>query len=265
MHCSLFSEAAQLASRIGFVRPIAMTNKVFSALGCFAMLACGVAQGAAPKMLAELLPAGTPVRGEIITVAPPKEIAVFMAKVDEAAKNDPTWYTEFAAKAKPGVPLPFDEKLGLTKSEYDEYLKLWAAREVRTIQPVVLQLIQKSDGEWSIQVTGAGSAISILRYIEKEDVFKSPNGPLKRIEDINADEASTLGAWNGHEWRFEEENTLGRTKENFAIGKMKDGKFNLLVYRAQEVSAQGTRLYDKSLVIRFAPLAAAPAPAPKKP
>jgi hypothetical protein len=244
-----------------------MTNmpfsKLISALGCLAVLTCAGAQAAAPKLLADLLPLDTPVRGEIITVIPPKEIAAYMAKVDEAAKNDPTWYTEFAAKAKPGVPLPFDEKLGLTKAEYDEYIKLWAAREFRAVQPVVLQLTQARPGEWSIQVTGAGSAISILRYIEKEDIFKSPNGALKRIEEIDADEASTLGGWTGHEWRFEEENTLGRTKENFALGKMKDGKFNMLVYRAQEVSAQGTRLYDKSLVIRFAPLAAAPAP--KKP
>lgn len=242
-----------------------MIHKLFSALGCLTLLACGGARAAAPKMLAELLPLDTPVRGEIITVIPPKEIAAFMAKVDEAAKSDPAWYTEFAAKSKPGVPLPFHEKLGLSRAEYDEYIKLWAAREFRAIQPVVLQLTQPRAGEWAIQVTGAGSAISILRYIEKDDIFKSPNGSLKRIEEIDADEASTLGGWTGHEWRFEEENTLGRTKENFAIGKMKNAKFNLLVYRAQEVSAQGTRLYDKSLVIRFAPLATPAAPATKKP
>jgi hypothetical protein len=244
-----------------------MTNKVLFSLGCLLALASGAAQAAAPKVLAELLPVDTPVRGEIITVVPPKEIEAFMAKVEEAAKGDPAWFAEFSAKSKPGVPLPFDEKLGLTKAEYDEYLKLWAAREFRTVQPVVVQLTRVRDGEWSIQVTGAGSAISILRFLEKDDTFKSPNGILKRIEDIDADDASILGGWTGHEWRFEEETALGRTKENFAIGKMKDGKFNLLVYRAQEVSAQGTRLYDKSLVIRFVPLAApaAATPAPKKP
>lgn len=223
----------------------------------------GLAVAGAPKVLADLLPVDAPVRGEIITVVPPKEIETYMARVEEAAKSNPAWFAEFSAKSKPGVPLPYDEKLGLTKAEYDEYQKLWAAREFRSVQPVIVQLSEPREGEWAIQVTGAGSAISILRYLEKDDTFKSPNGVLKRIEDVDADEASILGGWTGHEWRFEEENTLGRTKENFAVGKMKDGKFNLLVYRAQEVSAQGTRLYDKSLVIRFVPLAAAaPAPAP---
>ena len=72
-----------------------------------------------------------------------------------------------------------------------------------------------------------------------------------QIEEIDADKDTILGAWTGHEWRYMEENSLGRTKENLAIGKMADGKKGLLVYRLQEVSSTGRRLYDKSLVIRF--------------
>ena len=40
--------------------------------------------------------------------------------------------------------------------------------------------------------------------------------------DINADARSILGAWKGHEWKFQEESILGKTKENFAIGKLAD-------------------------------------------
>ena len=53
------------------------------------------------------------------------------------------------------------------------------------------------------------------------------------------------------EWRFQEENLLGTTKENIALGHSADGKFGMLVYRAQELTDTGTRLLDKSLVIRF--------------
>ena len=56
---------------------------------------------------------------------------------------------------------------------------------------------------------------------------------------------------SGPEWKFQEETSLGKTKENFAIGKMADGKTGLLVYRMQEVSSTGRLLYDKSLVVRF--------------
>jgi hypothetical protein len=46
-------------------------------------------------------------------------------------------------------------------------------------------------------------------------------------------------------------------KENFAIGKTSDGKYNLLVYRAQELTSSGKRLLDKSLVVRIPITAAA--------
>jgi hypothetical protein len=68
---------------------------------------------------------------------------------------------------------------------------------------------------------------------------------------------SILGGWTGKEWKFEEETSLSKLKENFAIGKTSDGKYNLLVYRAQELTSSGKRLLDKSLVVRIPITAAA--------
>jgi hypothetical protein len=90
--------------------------------------------------------------------------------------------------------------------------------------------------------------ISLLRYYPETDMIKSTNGELKRIEDINADERSILGAWQGKEWRFEEKTEYVWTTENLAIGKSKDGQYCFLIYRIQET----VTAYDKSLVIRFA-------------
>jgi hypothetical protein len=205
-----------------------------------------------PAVFAGLLEKDTPVRAQIGIVMPPPEIEKYVVKVEEAARKNPEWFKEVSAKAKPGAPLPFDEKLGITKEEYDEYLKLWAAREFKPKEDVALVLRQSGPDQWSITCTGTAATISTLRYSAKEDVFRSPNGELKRIDDINADPSSILGAWTGHEWRFEEENTLAKIKENIAVGQYADKKFGLLVYRVQEISSEGTRLLDKSLVIRFA-------------
>ena len=73
---------------------------------------------------------------------------------------------------------------------------------------------------------------------------------LKRIEDIDAEERSILGAWTGKEWRYENNSEFISTKENLALGSYKDGKHCLLIYRLQE-STSGRRLADKSLLIRF--------------
>ena len=85
------------------------------------------------------------------------------------------------------------------------------------------------------------------------------------VNPIKADSSSILGAWSGLEWKFEEETGLGKTKENFALGRFSDNKYGIIVYRAQELSTEGTKLLDKSLVVRFplgkAGQAKAPAPA----
>ena len=205
----------------------------------------------APKLFAGLLSKDVPVPAQVGIVLPPAGIDKYVAKVEAAARLDPKWFKEFSAQAKPGVPLPFHEKLGLTKEEYDEYIKLWAKREFKSIEDVELLLRETLGGAWIIAATGSASSISNLRYDEKADVFRSPNGELKRIEDIKADAESILGAWTGSEWRFEEETSLGKTKENIAVGSFEGNKYGLLVYRFQEVSSEGTRIVDKSLAIRF--------------
>lgn len=205
-----------------------------------------------PEVFKGLFEEETPVRGSIGVMMPPPEIEKYIAKVEAAARKNTKWFREFTASAKPGAPLPYDEKLGLTQEEYDDYLALWAKREFKATQEVMLVLRETFGETWSLTASGEAGAISTLRYDPKKDVFRSPNGELKRLEDITAGKDSILGEWTGKEWRFEEETGLGKTKENFAIGTMTGKGFGLVIYRAQEISTEGSRLLDKSLVIRFA-------------
>ena len=205
-----------------------------------------------PKVFAGLFEKDIPVRGQIGVVMPPPEIDKYVAKVESAARKNTAWFREYSAQAKPGAPLPFHENLGLTREEYDEYLKLWNKREFKPMEEVMLLLRQRGEKSWTLTATGGASSLSTLRYDAGGDTFSSPNGELKRIEDIKADAASILGEWTGFEWKFEEENSLGKTKENVALGRFAGDKFGLVVYRAQELSSEGTRLLDKSLVVRFA-------------
>lgn len=220
-----------------------------------------------PKVFAGLFEQNVPVKGQIGVMMPPPEIEKYVAKVETAARKDPKWFREFSGQAKPGTPLPYDERLGLTKAEYDEYLALWGKREFKPREQVMLLLRQSAGDTWSITSTGAASLFSTLRYSPKGDLFRSPNGEMKRLDDIKADSSSILGAWSGLEWKFEEETGLGKIKENFALGRLADSKHGLIVYRAQELSTEGTRLLDKSLIVRFpigkAGKAKEPAPAPK--
>ena len=124
----------------------------------------------------------------------------------------------------------------------------------------MLLLRKSSETSWTLTATGSASMLSTLRYSPEADSFRSPNGELARIKDIDADASSILGAWSGKEWKFEEETGLGKMKENIALGSFDSGDFGLVVYRAQEVATEGERLLDKSLVVRFPLVKAGGAP-----
>ena len=232
--------------------------KLHAPLIAVSLIAIAAAAEEVPKVFEGLFEKDVPVKGQIGMVLPPPEIDKFVAKVGAAARKDPKWFREFSAEAKPGVPLPYDERLGISKEEYAEYLALWNKREFKPMEEVVLLLRQSSGDTWSLTSTGGASTVSTLRYDPVADVFRSPNGKLMRIEDIHADPTSILGDWSGHEWKFEEETGLGKVKENFALGRFADNKYGLVVYRAQEISTEGSRLLDKSLVVRFPIKAAVP-------
>ena len=218
------------------------------------LLAGGAWAQKVPAPLNQYLELNKALDGEVFIVLPPKDIEKYVTKVRESASKDPEWFKEFSADATPGVPLPFHEKLGLSKKEYQDYRKLWRDREFKVLEKIRLRL--EKDGErYLIRIAGRkGSKIELLRFDPKKKVFVSPNGTLEQIKDIDADPDSILGGWTGQEWKYFEKTSLGATKENFAIGKTKDGKYGMIVYRLQDVSSTGRPLFDDSVVIRFAPL-----------
>lgn len=218
---------------------------------CLANLA--LAEDKVPDVFAGYLQPDVMVKGQIVAVIPPEEIETYIDKVDEVRVKDPEWFEEYSKNAKPGIPLPYHEKLGLTKAEYEEYLKLWDQREMKPVPKGELILrLEKSGEKWRIRATGQASDLTTMFYDPKSDTFTTTSGVLKRIEDIDADARSILGKWTGKEWKMEEDDGFGITKENLAIGKLADNSYGLLVYRIQEVSDTGRKLFDKSMVIRFA-------------
>lgn len=232
-----------------------MKTKQWWIVSVVALLAsfCIASAAEMPDVLAKHFKADEPVKAQVIMVVPPKEFEKFVQKLSQAAQKNPEWFEEHAANNTDGSPIPeYHENLGMSSEEYDKYVALWDSREVKKIEDISLMVTESGEGEWKLNGTGAANSLSLIRYIAAENQFKSPNGVLESINDINAPAKSLLGAWTGKEWRYQSENSLTKMKENLALGTSEDGKYGMLIYRLQEVTNSGRPLFDKSLVIRFA-------------
>ncbi len=215
-----------------------------------------VTAGAPPKVFSDYLDKDVIVKGEVVKMEFPKEFFKFKTLLEKAEANDPKWFKEHLLKSGADNPIPdFDTKLGITQAEYDNYIKLWEKRQYKRVEDgqVELMLVEQAPSEWVVNVSGKGMPISLIKYFEKSDTFKTFNGVMKRIEDIKMAPTSVYQEWSGHEWRYFNEGPLVKTKENFAIGRTGDTRYGIMIYSLQELSSEGLILADELLMIRFVP------------
>ncbi len=191
------------------------------------------------------------VQAEFGTVLPPEAIKPYLAKLRHAASADPEWFRNYSDSIQADEPIPYHEKLGLTKEEYDEYRALWNQRTFKKLKRVDLRLEKKKDDTWMIRATGPGFPIQALTFSADFQTITSPNGTLKRSADISSSQNALLRAWSGAEWVLESKGSISDTRENFAIGKQANNKTGYLLYRMQEISSTGRKLYDNQILLQF--------------
>ena len=101
--------------------------------GVLSSCSLATAAGKTPELLAKFLTKDKAVPGDVGAIVPPEAINKYIIKVQDAAKADPEWHKDYAKTAKPGIPLPWHEKLGLTKEEYADYLKQWTSVNLKSL------------------------------------------------------------------------------------------------------------------------------------
>ena len=218
-----------------------------------------IASAKTPAVLAKFFTPNKEVKGEIVKVDMPGEFLKYRQILAEAQAKDPEWYKKFEEKAEDqSLLLPYDAKLGISKAEYAKYKALYEKRKYKRVEggEVSLMLTDNGDKTWTINVfakQGITTPLSALSYKEEGDVFKSINGELVRIDDIKSPKQSVYREWNGYEWRYFNDSSLVKTKENMAIGRTGDGRYGLIFHSLQELSGQGQLLADNLLIIRFVP------------
>jgi hypothetical protein len=164
-----------------------------------------------------------PITVDVMELVAPQRLNELALRLKEATSKNPEWWLEHVKKAKPGEPIAYDPKLGLTKVEFDEFLALSKQMGMRKKSEAKLNITSKEE---DVFVLDGGEALPELTGIEidlKNDLVRTPFGVAKERTIINAPEKAALGAWSGVQWKFERANPDGisGTFAKLAIGKLK--------------------------------------------
>ena len=214
--------------------------------------------GEAPAPIKGYLPTDHFVKAANVKVAPSDNFPVASKPLQDAIKKlmaeNPEALKEIQAKGKPEEPIPFDERLGISKEDYDKYIAAWNERKLVPVEEVAARFKDAGDGKWEIAAVSITNntplPMSCLTYDSKEDVWTSPNGKLARKDDLKLGKMNLLGELSGPQWIFEDKNSFGATLEKLALAKSADGKDLFLIYQLIEVAANGQPTYQNLYVIR---------------
>jgi hypothetical protein len=212
-----------------------------------------------PILAAEVekwFPAG-PVQAEVLDVVSEPRYDAIVSKMRAAVLKQPEWWQEYSHKNTDARGMvAWDAKMGITKAEYDEMMKLSAQLHLARIAQTTLTFKREAGGEITIDGGVAASELTGLRFSRDRQSVGGAYGKMEGRKDVHQTDATApSGLWNGVEWRgMSNDSKSGHARMSIlAMGRMSPSNLGLLFFSVREMVAG--RPAEKSRVVRY-PIAA---------
>ncbi|HMH24000.1 MAG TPA: hypothetical protein VK563_19580 [Puia sp.] len=157
---------------------------------------------------------------EINEMVAPEDLQRIMLKINNAMAADKAWAADYITKYnKPGEGMPYHEKMGVTREEYEKVKRLDKI-------PLRIQKIRSEDMSVVRQNSRLNFKTStddkILEFLEfnlatKEVIFGNDTIPF--AVEINMQSAAGFGKWQGYAWNFEKMDQQDNAKPDQLTGK----------------------------------------------
>jgi hypothetical protein len=155
----------------------------------------------------------------------PKQ-AEITARLQKAMQENYTWFIDYMKTVPEGQPLPYHEKMNITKAEYEEYLK--NAKNTEIVPSAKESLIIQKDGE-TISFKGTGRLVifdSVKIDLSKNIVtFRGYQLPYVDSVRITNDKNGLKSKWFGYTFAFEQ-------PKDISLEELKDlANLNLIKFK----------------------------------
>lgn len=189
------------------------------------------------------LPAGK-IKVEVMQPAVSQRGAELTARLIASVEKNREWWMAHVEKAPPGEPLPWDERMGLTRAEYDELQKAASEARLEKTSEAELEFDRSAAGKIVIRPDASLPELDGIVIELKNDVVDTPFGRAAGSSAVTANDGQkATGPWNGVQWKLDSTGEVAGsgTMVRFAIGKLAADGRGLLYYDAREVKPGGER------------------------
>jgi hypothetical protein len=125
-------------------------------------------------------------------------------KLQAAIATNQDWFLEQVKRARPGKPLDYDPRLGVTKEEWAEYLREVENRHLASTGNRVPCVFRRKGDELSIDIGDTNSPLSKLRLnLTTAELFASVGRVGTPSWRSNDDPTIPIGAYDEGFWEYE--------------------------------------------------------------
>jgi hypothetical protein len=198
----------------------------------------GAAGAAATDPALRLIPTGS-VRVDVLQLTAPPRLLELTGKFQQAIGKDPEWWLNYARQAKPGQPLAYHPKLGLTRAEYDEFLRLGKQMVVKKAGEGTITVRALGDGRFTLDGGQTAPELTGIEIDLKKNAVRTPYGTATDRGEIRANRATqtATGPWSGVVWKYEKQGAVfgTGTSASLAFGRPQESGKGILYYQVTRI------------------------------
>jgi len=161
-------------------------------------------------------------------------------KLQEGVAKHPVWWLAQGALAKPGEPIAYDPRLGMTKEEYQEYLDFTKKMPLLKAKSVKVR-VTREDEKVTLDIGEDAPGLKKVVLDLKEETLTTPFGVATEGDWGESPEdrrSPLLGSWTGVSWELkkDEKEPPSTSQVRFGIGKLKENGRGVLYYDVKHLS-----------------------------
>ncbi|WP_298519470.1 hypothetical protein [uncultured Kordia sp.] len=183
-------------------------------------------------------------------------------KLQQEIMKNYEWFTEYMKTVPKGQPMPYHPKLGLTKEEYEEFLKLVKNVEVMSTDTETL-IITKLDSLVTFKGKGKLKPLDDVKLDLKNNKIMYKDYVLPFAKELIIKDANNgfKSKWRGYNWTYEypsdPENldisnlqNINITIVEFTVGQLENGG-RIYIKLEERVVKNGVKIKDTKIPILF--------------